>query len=105
MAPKDIRDKILELLRYSWYNPVSDAWTHPPPPEGYKWVPKVIYLTTLMANKDAIVINDINDVNIILGLLSKHIVYCTPDVKAKYNIPCNVVDKIPDDVFVIALPP
>jgi len=106
MAPKDnkIIDKIIELLRYSWYSVENDAWSHPQY-KGYKWVPKVIYLTTL-ANKDAIVISDINYVNIILDLLTNHVVYCTPDALTRYGNICNkVVDKIPDDVFTIALPP
>jgi hypothetical protein len=102
MASKDIRDKIIELLRYSWYSAVNDAWTYPYV-KGYKWVPKVIFLTT-MPNKDAIVIDEVDDR--LLDALKRHIVYCTPDVPMRYSITCDkIVDKIPGDVFVIALPP
>jgi hypothetical protein len=93
---------IYRMLRCGWYNPLSDTWTCWPV-NGYKWVPMVIYITS-SNTKDAYIIN-INDLDRLLDLLKRHIAYCTPDVKAKYNIPCDkVVDRIPDDVFIIALP-
>ena len=67
-------------------------------------MPMVIYITTNDVNKNAIVIDDVDK---LLGLLSRHVIYCTPDASLKYNnIRCDkIVDKVPDDVFVIALPP
>ena len=88
------------MLKYNWFNPTLDVWTCDKD-KGFKWVPMVIYLTVAGANKDSIVI-DVDDR--LLNLLSKHVVYCTPDVKLRYNIPCNVVDKIPGNVLTIALP-
>jgi hypothetical protein len=99
----DPKDNIYRMLRCGWYNPLSDAWTCWPV-NGYKWVPMVIYITS-SNTKDAIVINN-NDLDRLLDLLKKHIVYCTPDIPTRYNITCDkIVDKAPDDVFVIALPP
>ncbi len=102
MDPTSIINNVLRMLKCNWYNPLSDTWTCWKD-KGFKWVPMVIYITS--NTKDAIVIDN-NDLDRLLDLLKKHIVYCTPDVKAKYNIPCDkIVDRVPDDVFVIALPP
>ena len=90
---------IYRMLKCNWYNPLSDTWTCWSD-RGFKWVPMVIYITS-SNTKDAIVIDDVDK---LLDLLKRHVVYCTPDVKARYNIPCNVVDKIPDDAFTLALP-
>ena len=65
-------------------------------------MPMVIYITS--NTKDAYVINN-NDLDRLLGLLKRHIVYCTPDIPTRYGNICNkIVDKAPDDVFAIALP-
>jgi hypothetical protein len=97
----DPKDNIYRMLRCGWYNPVSDSWTCWEA-KGFKWVPFVIYLDT-GANKDAIVIDNVDR---LLDLLRKHIVYCTPDVALRYsNIRCDkIVDKIPDNVLTLALP-
>jgi hypothetical protein len=103
MDPTDITNNILRMLQCSWYNPTY-GWTCWKDKE-FRWVPKVIYLTvSTNKNADAIVIND--NIDKLLGLLTRHVIYCTPDVKMRYsNIPCDkIVDKIPDNVLTLALP-
>jgi len=100
MNPTDNILRILRILQCSWYNP-TQGWTCWKDKE-FRWVPKVIYLT-VNKNADAIVIND--NIDKLLGLLSRHVIYCTPDVSLKYNIRCDkVVDKVPDNVLTLALP-
>jgi hypothetical protein len=92
---------IYRMLKCNWFNPTLDVWACDKD-KGFKWVPMVIYITTKDANKDAIVIDDVDK---LLGLLSHHVIYCTPDASTRYGNICNkIVDKVPDDVFTIALP-